>query len=461
MGSTIFTLPFGPFTQDSGLLIMPRIIPGLALLLSIFSPALHAQDQLSLINNDGQPAMLTQLDRQFIQSRMDMLDLDRCTSDPLSERPRNDYRELRVRHEGKDMSLVVQPDVMRTRVVLVYTEINGVLTEHSRCDTSAILPVLAIMATAIVAEETEPGRTRLNVLARNSYLTSHEPSRLLARTDSDDDSRLYMDFNLSFKHPVLPRAALINDTYDAFTELAEALIPGDDDYFMQMYFAFSGRFSQYIGSRNSAPVVARRFNPALFWRFWTSDDTWLDLGLAHESNGQRVNNEDSFLREQQNFLNSGEPAVYARDSLSRGWDYSFMTWQNTISPRFSSSLQLRHYMSGGPLQSGSEEYNLWEDGGRILRPRRRYSGVQLDLQYAFDRSNCSLGSSYICLQKLAITQESGYSAMFEHNTTTLELTTDFFGLPIQLWGRSGYNSDLVDYYRYSNSWGIGIELLSR
>jgi outer membrane phospholipase A len=440
---------------------MTRTLPSLALLLSIFCTPLHAQDPFILFNNDGQRARLTDLDRQFIQNRMDQLDLQGCTSDLLGEIPRNDYRELQLDHEGEIMHLVVQPDVMRTRVVLLYTEKDGVLTEHNRCDTTAILPVLAIMATAVVAEETEPSRTRLNVLARNSYLTSHEPSRLLARTDSDDDSRLYMDFNLSFKHPVLPRAALINKTYDSFTELAEALIPGNDDYFMQMYFAFSGRFSQYIGSRNSAPVVARRFNPSLFWRFWTSDDTWLDLGLAHESNGQRVNNEESFLREQQNYVNSGEPAVYARDSLSRGWDYSFLTWRNTLSSRLSSSLQLRHYMSGGPLQSGSEEYNLWEDNGVTPRPRRRYSGVEFDLQYEFDRSNCSLGSSYVCLQKLAISQETGYSGLFDHNTTTLELTTDFFGLPIQLWGRSGYNSDLVDYYRYSNSWGIGIELISR
>jgi outer membrane phospholipase A len=355
----------------------------------------------------------------------------------------------------------VQPDVMRTRVVLIYTENNGTLTEHTDCDTTAILPVLAIMATALVAEETEPRRTRLNVLAQNSYLTSHEPSRLLARTDSDDDSRLYMDFLLSFKHPVLPRAELVNHVYDGLTGLAENLIPGNDDYFMQMYFAFSGRFSQYIGSRNSAPVVARRFNPSLFWRFWTSDESYLDLGLAHESNGQRINSLESFRREQQNYINIGEPPLYARDSLSRGWDYTFLNWQSIVTPKLTSSLQLRHFMSNGPLQSNSEEYNTWEDGGNQLRPRRQFAGVRLGMSYQFDRSSCSLGESYICLQKLSVSQETGYSAMFDNNTTTIELTTDFFGLPIQLWGRSGYNSDLVDYYNHSNSWGIGIELISR
>src|SRR5690606_21548531 len=118
-------------------------------------------------------------------------------------------------------------------------------------------------------------------------------------------------------------------------------------------------------------------------------------------------------------------------------------------------------LSNGPLQGGAEEYNTWEDGGDVLRPRRQYDGVSLDVQYNFNATRCLLGELPICFSKLQLTQETGYSAMFKNNSTTLELTTDFFGLPIQLWTRSGYNSDLVDYYNYSNSWGVGIELISR
>ena len=96
-----------------------------------------------------------------------------------------------------------------------------------------------------------------------------------------------------------------------------------------------------------------------------------------------------------------------------------------------------------------------------MRPRRQYDGVSVDVQYNFSESRCLLGSSPICFRKLQLTQETGYSAMFENNSTTLELTSDFFGLPIQVWSRTGYNSSLVDYYKYSNSWGLGIELISR
>jgi hypothetical protein len=61
---------------------------------------------------------------------------------------------------------------------------------------------------------------------------------------------------------------------------------------------------------------------------------------------------------------------------------------------------------------------------------------------------------------MEITQETGYGKMFKNNTTTLEFTSDIFGLPIQLWSKTGYNSNLVDYYQYTTSWGLGIELLS-
>ena len=108
----------------------------------------------------------------------------------------------------------------------------------------------------------------------------------------------------------------------------------------------------------------------------------------------------------------------------------------------------------------SEEYYTWEDNGTQLRPRRQYDGVRLKLQYNFNRSRCFLGDSFVCFKELELTQETGYSAMFDNNTTTVEFTADLFGLPIQLWGRTGYNSDLVDYYNYSNSWGLGFELVT-
>jgi hypothetical protein len=266
---------------------------------------------------------------------------------------------------------------------------------------------------------------------------------------------------VSFKHAVFPNAATINNAYDHVTEAVERFAPGDDEYFLQMYMAFTGRFSQYIGDRDSSPVVARRFTPEVFFRMWSSEDNYMDFGIGHESNGQRIHTEDSFQLEQTALLAAGDPAWFARDSLSRGWDYTSASWRRTWTDNFATQIKTRHYLSNGPMQGNAEEYNTWEDGGTKLRPRDRYDGFSVDLQYNFNESRCLLGTLPICFDKVQLTQETGYAKMFDNNTTTLELTTNFFGMPLQVWARTGYNSDLVDYYSYSNSWGLGIELLSR
>jgi hypothetical protein len=185
------------------------------------------------------------------------------------------------------------------------------------------------------------------------------------------------------------------------------------------------------------------------------------LVLYTNTPGGTIESAESLEREGAAFEANGESRAYARDGLSRGWDYTSLNWQRSWNENLVSQLRLRHYLTNGPLQGRREEYDSWEDGGTRLRPRRQYDGVNLELQYNFNQSRCLLGSLPICFRRLKLTQETGYSALFENNTTTLEFTTDFFGLPIQLWTRTGYNSDIVDYYNYSNSWGVGIELNSR
>lgn len=424
-----------------------------------------AQEAPQLRNRDGLVAGLPDVDRAFIQSRLDGLTLDKCRSQPMAQLPRTDFRSLDSVVDGKRLRLFVQPDVMLSGIVVIVQdggEAGGSdLVEYTHCDTVPLMPVLAIMATAEIAGESLSNRTQQAVLADNSFLTSHEPSHLMLRNDTLDSSASYMDFKLSAKHPVLSNAAPLNAVHTGVARTLEDLLPGDNEYFMQLYLSFTGRFSQYIGERESAPVVARSFNPTLFYRFWTSPTNYLDFELGHESNGQRISSLEALQREELDYLLDGEPAAYARDSLSRGWDYTALRWRRTWNDKWVTRLELRHYLADGPLQGEPEEYNLWEDGGNRLHPRDRYDGVSLGFQYDFNRSRCFLGSLPVCFQRVALTQETGYAAMFEHNTTTLELTSDLFGLPVQLWAKTGYNSNLVDYYRHTTSWGLGIELISR
>lgn len=426
----------------------------------------HAQANAFLLDRDGNRGRLTDIETAFIQSRFDAIDLSDCSREPLPSQPRVDYRRLEVSYQGQRLRLHVAPDVLRTNAMVLYAETPEGPVEYTDCEalerSGTLLPVLALMVTTSFEQSNSTSVIRQRVLAANSGLTSHMPNYLIARHDSDDISEPFMDFTVSFKHAVLPNAAPINDAYDWLTEAVEQLAPGDDEYYLQLYLAFTGRFSQYLfDTRSSAPVVARRFNPELFFRMWSSENNYMDFGFGHESNGQRVDNEESFLLEQDALVTNGDPAWFARDSLSRGWDYAAINWRRAWTDNFATVLRTRHYFSDSPLQGPPEEYNLWEDGGVRLRPRDRYDGIGLDLQYNFNASRCLLGSVPICLDRLQLTQETGYAALFEHNTTSLELTTDFFGMPLQIWARTGYMSDLVDYYSYSNSVGLGIELLSR
>lgn len=437
-----------------------------ALFLNLACGALQAQPVLT--DNNDRVAPLSTIDALFIQERLDNYDYSTlCTSAGRVEAmPRNDFRKLTFPRDNRHLTLLVPPDVLRSNFVLFYVpEADGQgFDTFSRCRTADILPVLALVSTAIVDDNIDSVTTRQEVMAQHSFLTSHEPNRLMIRNDSDDLADAYMDFTVSVKHPLFPSAGVLNDFYQSLAKGIDTITNRDNGLFIQPYLAFSGRFSQYIGSRDSAPVVARRFNPAVFMRAWSSNNSYLDLGYAHESNGQQIDSEEGFTRAVQAYMESGkteEDAIaFARDDISRGWDYAYTSWRKDWNPRLATRLQVRHYQHDGLFQGIAEQYNLWEDAGYRLRPRRQYDGVSLAFEYDFGRNRCLEGVSFICFQRMSLTQETGYSQMFANNTTIVEFTSNFFGIPVLLWGRTGYNNNLVDYYNYSNSAGIGFELLS-
>ncbi|MES2623755.1 MAG: hypothetical protein V4628_00620 [Pseudomonadota bacterium] len=434
----------------------------LAVAAAFLSNSVLAQENVVLLDGNGQIAKLSDIDKNFIMGWMTTLNLEQCNAEKLSTRPFVSYRFLQVPIEDLELYLVVQPDVISTGEVLIYSEApDGGLQEYTSCNTATLLPVLALMVTAPVEEQTRVSLMQQHVLAQNSSLTTYEPNYLMMRNDNNDADTMYMDFTLSSKYPVFPNEPHLNAFHDKATSLIENVLPGDDEFFMQFYIGFSGRFSQYLGTRDSSPVVSRRYNPSIFYRIWGTEVNYFDIGIGHESNGQRITSEEAYMRAAEDFAANGEPREHARDGISRGWDYNFAHWQHDWNDNLVTGITLRHYLPDGPMQGPMEEYNLWEDGGTHLRPRDKYDGLSLNAQYLFNRSRCLLSELPFCFKKMEITQETGYAKMFENNTTTLEFTSDIFGLPIQLWTKTGYNSNLVDYYQYTTSYGFGIELLSR
>lgn len=331
---------------------------------------------------------------------------------------------------------------------MAFLEFHGdEVFRYQDCQPAHVLPIVSIMeATGM---ELAAGERR-----RSAGLTSYEPNRIGWRFDDNDVAEGYLDATVSLKYPFLHDGYFSNKEFDG-----------------GLYFAFTGRFSQYIESRESSPVISKRFNPKLFWRYWLGDDSrYIDLGLAHESNGQNINSEAAYLRAREDFILEGQNPDFARDYISRGWDYLSLDWKHAFEyshGNLDTYLNLKYFLDDGPFQGEPEEYNDWEGYG--VQRRKEYDGIGLLAKYEFGRSFCLGGAAArdadgwvpdVCLKKVSWEYTTGYDGLFDNDTNRLEFTVDLWSFPVMFWGQTGYNSDLVDYFREVDSWGITLELHS-
>jgi len=268
-------------------------------------------------------------------------------------------------------------------------------------------------------------------------LQSHEPNLLGYTWDSNDVE--YLDFKISLKYPIFHDGQFKSNSW-------KLRLP----FF---YLGFTGRFGQYISTRESSPVIGKRFNPEILMRYWLdSSESYIDLSFGHESNGQSINSQSEFMDKQANFLSAGEDPDFARDYISRGWDYVGLNLRKTLGKqvKFVSDLKLRYFLHDGPFQGKAEEYNDWEMGLRDIH-RRQYDGVTLHTAVRT--------GSVDWLERLSMTYTTGYKDTFRNNTFRIESRLLLWRLPpIMFWASKGYNSDLVDYYKRTTSFGLALEL---
>ena len=270
--------------------------------------------------------------------------------------------------------------------------------------------------------------------SREPVLESYEPNTVGFTKDSDDDG--FLDVKLSLIYPLMPQL-MQEHVHDS-----------------QIYFAATVRFAQYLGTRESSPVIGKRFNPKFIWREFTPSGRffldYLDFAYAHESNGQSITTPEEFAFEVQRQAAVGNRADAAKDFISRGWDYLELASKHTL-PRQPGRLNLytsfRYFLQDGLLQGKAEEYNSWENDPEG-KPRKDVQGIAALLKLErFD-----LGA------KLAIGWETGYAQPLRYNTFRLEGRKDIAQLPLLVFYQNGYNSDLAQYYKRVSTIGIALEL---
>ncbi len=317
---------------------------------------------------------------------------------------------------------------------------------------------------------------------------AYEPTSIGMTWDEGDDP--FMDFSFS------PMVALHGSAAD---------YPGDmrwrtDQKLSRplrlsapsLYFAATIRAGQYISTRPSSPVVGKRFNPLLSLRLWGEDaqgrresmGNFLEFVYAHESNGQFISSPQRFDEQARVYRNQAldaetpeqfEIAVRtarrsARDNISRGWDYlgvqfardwdAKLPW-SPLPVTMALHARFNYYLDEGFMQGPKEEYNFWENDP-AGKPRSQTDG--LSLRYTVLVDPWREGRDFTFRQNLIrlerrydLTWTTGYEKPFQFNTLKAEATLMLLDVvPLTIWARYGYNSDLTDYYRRDRSLGFAL-----
>lgn len=319
---------------------------------------------------------------------------------------------------------------------------------------------------------------------------SYEPTSVGYTKDQGDDP--FMDFSFSAMFPLHPGAANYPDPVRRQTD--EPFFRPNRYTGPNLYFAATIRAGQYIGTRPSSPVVGKRFNPLVAVRFWAaepttrrreSEDNFIEFLYGHESNGQFISNPAQFNEQLRVYENQGNatPVVArntaylsTRDAISRGWDYLgfqfardwdvdlFWAPQATIAMR----AKFNYYLHTGVLQGDAEQYDrTWEASPTGVTPdpegrdRKYVDGISFRYTLTVapprdERPPVGWRKLLSFERRYALTLTTGYAQPFRYNTLKAEAGVKIYGLPLMLWYRYGYNSDLIDYYRKDHSYGLSL-----
>ncbi|WP_448566534.1 hypothetical protein [Thalassotalea ganghwensis] len=330
-------------------------------------------------------------------------------------------------------------------------------------------------------------------------LSGFEPSYFgyVGRDDAHLDGS-HLEFKVSMKYPLW--GGLDDYGSDQISDLRSSAV----------YFAYTGLYDFYFGSRYSAPVISRRQNPGVFYQYQyenkPSGYQYFSLGYFHESNGQEIDREQMFDNKVQDLLlrnctDKGDDCLtdpfqqkraraMATDYLSRGWDYLRASTKYTITHRRDLlgrrlAIQTDIYFSarvyfnwqGLGFVEGREENIDWLP--EIDNSREQiydFNTYELTLSRKLNSLNCKPATSNRCstsesrdmqgkdwLDYLADTTDWSVTLItgkdLNHLSYRLDITHHLAGqFPLKLMYFNGYGENISTYQRKSHYWMLGIEL---
>lgn len=262
----------------------------------------------------------------------------------------------------------------------------------------------------------------------------------------DENNEGFVDILASLRLPILPGGDVGRGGF--------RLTP-DERWTWHPFLAATYRGGQHLGTRDSSPVVSKRFNPVLLGARFNRDphntklNEFFDVVYAHESNGQSIASRETYNDIYAAYLRSENDPVkaehIARDNISRGWDYVGVRYDRHTQS-LSLSASIKAFLDESFPQGEKEDYNAdWENDPEG-KSRLSVDGLSLSARYRFESQ-----------VETALTFTTGLSHMFQYRTFKLEVGYRFRGNArsgIFLWARQGYNVDLVNYYRRNASVGL-------
>jgi hypothetical protein len=297
-----------------------------------------------------------------------------------------------------------------------------------------LFPLLALPSAALALDQLFACRS----LTNEASLKPYEP--LTGGVTHDSDDTRYLDVNLSVQFRLAP------------------ICDSTSGEHIHLYLTMATRFGFYWDTRAGSPVIGKRYNPQLLLRFTpalsdgtsTTSKSYIDLGYAHESNGQLVHTQQQY----QSQLLLTPDVQEANQYIHRGWDYVHLAWTLNEFDHMATYLEGKYFLPHGLLQNPEDQYHGWEQDPQG-KERKTVDGLGAAVEYPVN------AAKIFGLFDLTAKYQTGYDVPLRYSTERLELGLQTRLLPpLAVWVQHGYTSDLAMYYLKVTSYGIEVRFFS-